>query len=113
VGNINLVNITCTFFAFLGVYFYYNTISLSCTFLPVPVKGLHVISSSLFFIHYLLECPLYSNARMQLFMNITPHTIISIENLLFGSNNLTNEKQYVLFVLFVLFSHSGVQVSSC
>ena len=29
-------------------------------------------------IHYLLECPLYTNARMQLFMNITPYTVISI-----------------------------------
>ena len=27
-------------------------------------------------IHYLLECPLYANARMQLFMNITPYTVI-------------------------------------
>jgi hypothetical protein len=26
--------------------------------------------------------------------NFTPHTVISIENLLFGSNNLTNEKQF-------------------
>ena len=34
------------------------------------------------------------NARMQLFMSITPYTVVSIENLLFGSNNLTNEKQF-------------------
>ena len=33
-------------------------------------------------IHYLLECPLYRNAKMQLFMSITPYTVISIENLL-------------------------------
>ena len=33
-------------------------------------------------IHYLLECPLLTNARMQLFMSITPYTVISIENLL-------------------------------
>jgi hypothetical protein len=33
-------------------------------------------------IHYLLECPLYTNARMQLFMSITLYTVISIENLL-------------------------------
>ena len=42
-------------------------------------------------IHYLLECPLYANVRMQLFMNITPYTVISIETLLFGSDNLTDE----------------------
>jgi hypothetical protein len=42
-------------------------------------------------IHYLLECPLYTNARMQLFMSITPYTVISIENLLFGPDNLTDE----------------------
>ena len=28
---------------------------------------------------------------MQLFMNITPYTVISIETLLFGSDNLTDE----------------------
>jgi hypothetical protein len=38
-------------------------------------------------IHYLLECPFYTNARMQLIMSITPYTVISIENLLFGSDN--------------------------
>jgi len=27
-------------------------------------------------------------------MNITPYTFISIENLLFGSDNLTDEKQF-------------------
>jgi hypothetical protein len=33
-------------------------------------------------IHYLLECPpVYANARMQLFMSITPYTVISFENL--------------------------------
>jgi hypothetical protein len=42
-------------------------------------------------IHYLLECPLYTNAKMTLFMNISPYTVISIENLLFGSDNLTDE----------------------
>jgi hypothetical protein len=36
-------------------------------------------------IHYLLECPLYTNARMQLIMSITPYTVISIEYLLFGN----------------------------
>ena len=40
-------------------------------------------------IHYLLECPLYTNARMQLIMSITPYTVFSVENLLFGSDNLT------------------------
>jgi hypothetical protein len=40
-------------------------------------------------IHYLLECPLYTNASMQLVMSITPYTVISIENLLFGSDNFT------------------------
>jgi hypothetical protein len=48
-------------------------------------------------IHYLLECPLYTNARMQLFMNITPYTVISIETLLFGSDNLTNEHNLIVF----------------
>jgi hypothetical protein len=41
--------------------------------------------------HYLLECPLYTNARMQLFFNITLYTVISIENVLLGSDNLTGE----------------------
>ena len=40
--------------------------------------------------HYLLECPLYTNARMQLFINITRYTVISIENVLLGSDNLTD-----------------------
>ena len=48
-------------------------------------------------IHYLLECPLYTNARMQLFMSITPYTVISIENLLFGSDNLTDENNLIVF----------------
>ena len=50
-------------------------------------------------IHYLLECPdpLYTNARMQLFMNITPYTVISIETLLFGSDNLTDENNLIVF----------------
>jgi hypothetical protein len=46
--------------------------------------------------HYLLECPLYTNARMQLLMNITPYTVISIENLLFGSDNLTDENNLIV-----------------
>ena len=45
----------------------------------------------------LLECPLYTNARMQLFMSITPYTVISIENLLFGSDNLTDENNLIVF----------------
>jgi hypothetical protein len=48
-------------------------------------------------IHYLLECPLYTNARMLLFMSITPYTVISIENLLFGSDNLTDESNLIVF----------------
>ena len=48
-------------------------------------------------IHYLLECPLYTNARMQLFMTITPYTVISIENLLFGSDNVTGENNLIVF----------------
>jgi hypothetical protein len=48
-------------------------------------------------IHYLLECTLYTNARMQLFMNITPYTVISIETLLFGSDNLTDEDNLIVF----------------
>jgi hypothetical protein len=48
-------------------------------------------------IHYLLECPLYANARMQLFMNITPNAVISIETLLFGSYNLTDETNLIVF----------------
>ena len=48
-------------------------------------------------IHYLLECPLYMNARMQLIMSITPYTVISIENLLFGSDNLTDENNLIVF----------------
>jgi len=49
------------------------------------------------FIHYLLECPLYTNARMQLFMNITPYTVMSIGNLLIGSDNLTDENNLIVF----------------
>ena len=48
-------------------------------------------------IHYLVECPLYTNARMQLIMSITPYTVISIENLLFGSDNLTDENNLIVF----------------
>jgi hypothetical protein len=48
-------------------------------------------------IHYLLECPLYTNARMQLIMSITPYTVISIENLSFGSDNLTDENNLIVF----------------
>jgi hypothetical protein len=48
-------------------------------------------------IHYLLECPLYTNARMQLIMSITPYTVISIESLLFGSDNLTDENNLIVF----------------
>ena len=50
-------------------------------------------------IHYLLECPLYTNARMQLFMNITPYTVISIETLSFGSDNLTDETNLIVFII--------------
>jgi hypothetical protein len=48
-------------------------------------------------IHYLLECPLYTNARMKLFMYITPYTFISIETLLFGSDNITDETNLIVF----------------
>jgi hypothetical protein len=34
---------------------------------------------------------------MQLFMNITPYTVISIEILLFGSDNLTDENNLIVF----------------
>jgi hypothetical protein len=27
-------------------------------------------------IHYLLECPIYTNTRMKLFMNITPYAVL-------------------------------------
>jgi len=47
-------------------------------------------------VHYLLECPLYTNAKMQLFMNITPYAVISIETLLFGSDNLTDETNLIV-----------------
>jgi hypothetical protein len=50
-------------------------------------------------IHYLLEWPLYTNARMQLFMNITPNAVISIETLLFGSYNLTDETNLIVVSL--------------
>ena len=33
---------------------------------------------------------------MQLFMNITRYTVISIENLLFGSDNLTDENNLIV-----------------
>ena len=48
-------------------------------------------------IRYLLECPIYTNARMQLFMSITRYTVISIENLLVGSDNLTDENNLIVF----------------
>jgi hypothetical protein len=50
-------------------------------------------------IHYLLEWPLYANARMQLFMNITPYYVISFETLLFGSDNLTDETNLIVFTI--------------
>jgi hypothetical protein len=46
-------------------------------------------------IHYLLECPLYTNARMQLYMNIIPYTV----TLLFGSYNLTDETNLIVFTI--------------
>ena len=52
-------------------------------------------------IHYLLECPFHTNARKQLFMNITPYTVISIETLLFGSDNLT-EVVCSLIVVYII-----------
>jgi hypothetical protein len=33
---------------------------------------------------------------MQLIMSITPYTVISIENLLFGSDNLTDENNLIV-----------------
>jgi hypothetical protein len=48
-------------------------------------------------IHHLLECSLYTNTRMQLIMCITTYTVISIENLLFGSDNLTDENNLIVF----------------
>jgi hypothetical protein len=46
---------------------------------------------------FIEECSLYTNARMQSFMNITPYTVISIETLLFGFDNLTNENNLIVF----------------
>jgi hypothetical protein len=34
---------------------------------------------------------------MQLIMSITPYTVISIENLSFGSDNLTDENNLIVF----------------
>jgi hypothetical protein len=48
-------------------------------------------------IHYLLERPLDTNAGMKLFLNSTPYTVISIETLLFGSDNLTDETNLIVF----------------
>ena len=50
-------------------------------------------------IHYLLECPLYANAAMKLLMNIAPYAVISIETLLFGSDNLTDETNLIVFTI--------------
>jgi hypothetical protein len=52
-------------------------------------------------IHYLLECLLYTNARMQLIMSITPYTVISIENLLLGSDNLTDENNLNIYTILI------------
>jgi hypothetical protein len=38
-----------------------------------------------------------TNVRMQLFINITQYTVISIETLLFGSDNLTDETNLIMF----------------
>ena len=38
-----------------------------------------------------------ANVRMLLFINITPYTVISIETLLFGSDNLTDETNLIMF----------------
>jgi hypothetical protein len=48
-------------------------------------------------IHYLLECPLYANAGMKLLMNSAPYAVISIETLLFGSDNITDETNLIVF----------------
>jgi hypothetical protein len=34
---------------------------------------------------------------MQLFMSLTPYTVISIEKLLFGSHNITDENNLIVF----------------
>jgi hypothetical protein len=47
-------------------------------------------------IHWLLEWLFHTNARMQLFMKMTPYTHISIENLLFGSGSLTDESNLIV-----------------
>jgi hypothetical protein len=45
-----------------------------------------------------IECKcMIASARMQLFMNITPNAVISIETLLFGSYNLTDETNLIVF----------------
>ena len=38
-----------------------------------------------------------TNVRMQLFINITQYTVIPIETLLFGSDNLTDETNLIMF----------------
>ena len=35
--------------------------------------------------------------KLHLCMNLTPYTVVSIENLLFGSGNLTDENNLIVF----------------
>jgi hypothetical protein len=44
-----------------------------------------------------IRTSLDTNAGKKLFMNFTPYTVISIETLLFGSDNLTDETNSIVF----------------
>mgnify|MGYP002634107685 CR=1 FL=1 len=48
-------------------------------------------------IHFFLECPLYINFRNQLFKNIQHLADISIEHILFGTDEITVEQNTILF----------------
>ena len=61
------------------------------------------------YIHYLLECPLYTNVRMQLFMNITPSIVMSIENLLIGYDNLTDENNLIVLSNVQKYIHNTIR----
>ena len=48
-------------------------------------------------IHFFLECPLYINFRNQLFKNIQHLADISIEHILFGTDEITVEQNTIIF----------------
>ena len=47
--------------------------------------------------HFFMNCPLYQNIRIELFAAVRKHAVCSIETLLFGDVNLTNDANKSIF----------------